>query len=75
MVKVPKYIVTYAVIFAACYLAMPFIVIAEYKARGYLAFGGEWLTPVLVVLTLELVRSATKSRLSKKKAGGKRNGK
>ena len=74
MVKIPKYIVTYAVIFAACYLAMPFIVVAEYKARGYLAFGGEWLTPVFIVLVLEFVRSTTKIRLSEKKAGGKRNG-
>lgn len=46
----------YFVVLILGYAAMPYLVQTHYESRGYLAFGGEWLLPFLVIAILEAVR-------------------
>lgn len=39
-------------------LGLPYMVENLFNARGYFAFGGEWLAPLGVVLVLELIRES-----------------
>mgnify|MGYP003309827317 CR=1 FL=1 len=46
----------YLLIFVLGYAAMPYMVQTQFERRGYLAFGGEWLLPLLVIGVLEILR-------------------
>lgn len=46
----------YLAIFFISYATMPYWVWQQYHRRGYLAFGGEWFIPVLIILVLEIIR-------------------
>ena len=77
--KVKKHIVAYAVILAACYAFMPFVVQAAYNDRGYFAIGGEWFFPELIIIALEMMRfsltPAKKGTKHNEYYGGTENGK
>ena len=56
MVKVPKFLVVYALTLIISYALMPITLYGVHIERGYFTIGGEWFLPFVIVGFMEAIR-------------------